>query len=109
MISRRRIALALAAVTIAAGLAACGGDEDRVIVPDVEGLGVQAGIDRVCGRFLEPALTVDPSAAAAEPSVLVGSDPAAGVEVEVGSTVTLLSTPPPDGVTVVPEPSCDAP
>lgn len=109
MTLRRRIVLAMAVPAVLVGLAACGGDADRVVVPDVEGLRVQVGVDRICGRFLEPELSVDRSAAATEPTTLVGSEPAAGTEVEVGSTVTLIAAPPPDGVTFVPEPTCDGP
>lgn len=109
MTVRRRIALAVAVPATLAGLAACGGDEDRVVVPDVEGLQVQVGVDRICGRFLEPALTVDDSAASTEPTTLVRSQPPAGAEVEVGSRVTLVAAPPPDGVTFLPEPTCDEP
>ena len=101
--------LALAGVAAALGLVACGGDDDKVVVPEVEGLPLEGGVERVCGRFLEPAVAVDDEVPPSSQAVVVGSEPAAGEEVAVGSEVTLLLPPAPGGARVIDEPSCESP
>ncbi len=92
---------------IVVGLSACGA-EDRVVVPEVEGLTAQAAIDRVCGRFLTPELARSNAPVAEAPGPVTGSDPAAGEEVAVSATITLFLRLGP-GETLLPEPGCDVP